>query len=1100
MKKLILFVLGFLVAVSVCLAQFTSNIQGVIQDPSRAVIPGASVSLRNTQTGIVTSGKSSAEGVYQFVSLQPGKYELTAKADGFQAVTVQVIVATSQTANADVTLPLLTATEQIQVVASPTVLDTADSRIQATIKTEPLQDLPFKGRNVYALIAVAPGVTGLMSGSLSAQTAGESEAPDNFSPAKVVNVSANGRGFVGNQFVVDGLDVGGNIVQGSVDLSPNPDAIDEIAIQTNTFSAENGKGSSLVIAVTTKSGTNQFHGTGSYFFSDQHLWARTIFTDKYYPFSRNDLSGVIGGPIVKNKTFFLASTEILRSRITQATGIATYESPQFTDWAKQNYPNSVGTKLLTDYPITNVATTGTLLTANDIFGSTCGGPATDGIPCDLPMVLQGRVQPSPYRNGLQYSFRGDQYLNNSRDRIFGNYHKATLDTENSAYRKGFGSINTNLTWALQVNWTHTFSSTLVNEAAAGMTYVDGTNVVSGPFHIPEIGINQQSRGIGVGWGPGTFAQHNYNWKDVLNLVRGSHTLRFGVQGYQGDDGAFWQRLSSRPTFAFNNLLDLVRDQPFSEGGVAYDPLTGQQTPLQFEGQLSAVGIFVQDQWKAKPNLSLSMGIRWDDFGNPYGKSGFKYSNIFLGQGGSIDEQFADASVRATQNAFTSRMNKNFSPRIGIAWDPSRNGRWIIRGGFGVFHDWVTLGESVDQIGYNPPGFLYPFFTQNTPIKPLFSVGTSDTYPFGFQYPTIPSTGLNDHGGLIGVQNSVGGLDLNLKNPRTVNWTIGVEHQLPGKLAASINYTGSRTWDAVVGTDFNRVAGDLLDGTLDRLNPNFGSMAYRFNGNEMHYQAMILSLRSGIGFPIQFQTSYTYGHVTDYGQAGSRTGTGDLFGAGDFPDQHNIKAYNFGDADWDVRHRFSFSGFYKLPTPRIDNKLVKGVLGGWELTTVAILQTGTPFSVANFSSFQPILDSSGNVIGLEPGSGDYNVDGYNYDYPNAPSASLLGLFTGSHSRQQFLNGVFSATAFSAPALGTEGNLKRNIFRNPGIISIDSGLIKNNAVGLLGDRGNLQLRFDFYNVLNHPNLMGVDSGLTDASFGRVTSTRDPRIIQLGARIVF
>ncbi len=1099
MKKLALLVLAFAVAESVCLAQFTSSMQGVIQDPSRAVIPGASVSLRNTQTGIVTSGKSSTEGVYQFVSLQPGNYELTAKADGFQTVTVQVVLITSQTADVNVTLPVMSTSQKIQVLASATDLDTADSRIEATITTQPLEDLPMKGRNVYALAAVAPGVTGLMSGSLSAQTAGESEAPDNFSPAKIVNISANGRGFVGNQFVVDGLDVGGNIVQGSVDLSPNPDAIDEIAVQTDTFSAENGKGSSLVIAITTKSGTNQFHGTGSYFFSDQDLWARTEFTNKYYPFSRNDLSGVVGGPIVKNKTFFLASVELLRSRVTQATGITTYESPQFVNWATQNYPNSIGTKLLTAYPITNVATTGTLLTASNVFGSTCGTPATSGIPCDLAMVDEGVIEPSPYRNGLQFGLRLDQYLNNGKDRIFGNYMRATLDTQNPAFRTGMGSDNTNDTWGVQLNYTHTFSPTLINEAAAGMTYVNGLDVASGPFQIPDITINQQAQGIGVGWGPGLFAQRNYNWRDVLNLVRGSHTVRFGVQGWHGWDAALWQKLYSRPTFGFNNLLDLVQDQPFSEGEVAYDPLTGQETPLRYMGGLSGEGVFVQDQWKAKANLSLSMGIRWDDFGNPHGENGFKYSNIFLGQGSTTDEQFANASVFASQNAFASRMDTNFSPRLGVAWDPSRNGRWSIRGGVGVFHDWVTLGDSVDQVGYNPPGFLTPSFTQQTPIQPLLSIGTSSTYPYGFQYPTIPTTGLNAHGGLVGVDEGVGGLDRNLKNPMTVNWTMGVEHQLPRKLVAGISYTGSRTWNAVVGTDFNREAGDLLpDDVLNRPNPNFGAMQYRFNMNDIHYQAMILSIRSGFGFPIQFQSSYTYGHSTDYGQAGDRTGTGDLFGEADFPDQHNIKAYNFGDADWDVRHRFTFSGYYKLPTPGIDNRFMKRVLGGWEMTSVAILQTGEPFTVVNTSPFIPTLDSSGQVTGLAPGSGDYNADGDDYDYPNAPSP--LGQFTGSHSRQQFLSGIFPASAFPTPTLGTEGNEHRNIFRNPGIISLDSGMIKNNPLRWLGEHGNLELRFDFYNVLNHPNLLGVDNGLTDADFGKVTNTRDPRIIQLGARIVF
>ena len=182
------------------------------------------------------------------------------------------------------------------MTAEAPALDTSETRIQATIQNEELQDLPFKGRNFLALAAVAPGVTGFMAGSISQTTAGESEAPDNFSPAKIVDVSANGRSYVGNMFTIDGLDTSGNIVPGTADISPNPDAIEEISVQTNTFTVEEGKTSSIHVAITTKSGTNEFHGTGSYFFSNQNLWARTIFTDEYEPFKRHELSGVLGGP------------------------------------------------------------------------------------------------------------------------------------------------------------------------------------------------------------------------------------------------------------------------------------------------------------------------------------------------------------------------------------------------------------------------------------------------------------------------------------------------------------------------------------------------------------------------------------------------------------------------------------------------------------------------------------------------------------------------------------------------------------------------------------------------------------------------------------
>jgi hypothetical protein len=451
--------------------------------------------------------------------------------------------------------------------------------------------------------------------------------------------------------------------------------------------------------------------------------------------------------------------------------------------------------------------------------------------------------------------------------------------------------------------------------------------------------------------------------------------------------------------------------------------------------------------------------------------------------GTLDEQATGAVVKSAERPYAHRLNRNFAPRFGFAWSPTKGGKTSIRGGVGVYHDAVLLGETVDLLRGNPPGYLFPSFSQVTDIKPIFSVGTSSEWPYGYTLPTIPVSTLNAAGGLVGVKSAVAGIDPNLSPSSTVNWAIGVERQTAGGLVVGANYTGSRTWNSLGGTDYNRFAGDLVDGSLNLLNPNFGTISYVSNVNKMWYDSMLLTARRMVGSRYSFQASYNLGKVTDYGQGGDRTTYYDYF-----DDQHHLDDRK-GPSSWDVRHRFSMSGTVTLPAPFSTSRIAKTVLGGWELGLLGTAQTGTPFSVVNQDAFA--MDASGNNIG-----GDYNADGYAYDYPNAPSAD----YTGSHTRQQYLNGLFTADEFPAPAVGARGTLKRHTYRNPGYFGINTSVIKNQHLPMLGEQGSLQLRFEFFNVLNRVNLGSVDNSMTSGTFGKVTSAMDPRVIQLGARIQF
>ena len=1076
--------LAFL-CVGVCSAQFSGNIQGVISDQGGAAIPDASVTLRNIDTGVEVVATTSGSGNFRFNSLPPGHYQVTAILRGFRTTQVTLTLGTSELEGINITLPVASASETVNVLGEVASLDTDDSRIQSTLSAEVTRDLPTLNRNIYDVVSMAPGVVGT-------GTRGPGESPgggaDNFG-TQTPQISANGRSYTGNRVLVDGMDATSNIQNGNIIFAPPPDAVQEVSLQTNSWDAENNLGSSVLVQITTKSGTNQFHGSGSYLFTNQDLSAAGEFANPSVPknpFKRHDLVGTFGGPIIKDKTFFFADVEMLRSASSTANSVQTFEAPEFVAWAQQNFANGIGTGLFTQYPLTSVSVTGVNQTALQYFGTDaggaplCGTAATFNIPCSLPITDTGNQRSSPPYNGLLYNFRGDHYFS-PRDRVYVSYANDSFTQNSDSPRKGLSVMNVMNNWYVQGNYTHTFTPTLLNEMSFAANKVGGSNGLGGDFRVPIINVTGQSVGFaGGGWGPGTYEGRNYNWRDVLSWVRGRHTLKFGFNGSHAIEDGDFTPVNNRPTFQFNNLLALVQDQPFSETGVAYNPLTGKAASVIFGGQTTPFGFFAGDDWKVKPNLSLTLALRWDDFGNhtPWGDSGFGFSSLILGSGSAFVQQVASASVQPVSGVFAHPMDNLWSPRIGFAWDPSRRGTWSVRGGVGVYHDWVTLGQTVDQTRNNPPGVVTPSFSQQTAIQPVFGLSTTGTPPYNYPLPAIPTTGLDAQGGLIGVQSAVTSLARNLAAPYAVNYVIGVEHQLPWKLVVGANYSGSRGYDQLTGTDVNRFAGDLIanGGQLTRLNPSFGSIDYVHNGNSTTYNAMILSVRRTAGTWATFQGSYTLSHAKDYGEAGTRF---DQDGGINIPDQNAYNTY-LADANWDVRNRVSISGVFKLPG--VKQGWAKPLTSGWELSSLNAIQTGTPFWVIDNRPF-----SAG---------GDYNADGLNYDIPNTPSIN----FGGSHSRQSYIHGLFTAVDFPAPTPGTEGNLKRNSYRNPGMLEMDASVLKDTRLPWLGERGGLQLRFDFLNVINRVNLNGVDAFLGDGSFGKSTSTLPPRQIQLGARIYF
>lgn len=449
-------------------AQFTAGIQGVIQDPSGARIANANIRLENTATSVTATTTSDSGGNYRFISLAPGDYKITVEASGFAKTETSVTLVTEQSLSVPITLKVGAVTEAVTVTSQAPVLDTADDRNQLTLDTQAVAELPVAGRNLVTLTTMAAGVSGLgtMGGGQPGKAGTPGSGVDNYSTETQVDASANGQGQMSNMYVIDGLDVTSGIRQGVLNLTPNPESIQESSIQVNTYSSQYTRASGVEEVMTTKSGSEQFHGSAADWFYYQSMFARTHFSGpKYLPFHGNNISGAIGGPIIPHKGFyFFFAVEPLRSSLATNSSI-TFADPQFIAWAKANYPNTVGTKVLSNFLPTNVTGVGVTATGSSISG--CGTASTNNLPCNLPLIDIGNFSAPQVRNGTQYFVRADKSFKN--DRIYGSFYRTVLNYGAASAIPAFSALNNNWQRAFQINYAHTFSARTLNEAILART-------------------------------------------------------------------------------------------------------------------------------------------------------------------------------------------------------------------------------------------------------------------------------------------------------------------------------------------------------------------------------------------------------------------------------------------------------------------------------------------------------------------------------------------------------------------------------------------------------------------------------------------------------
>jgi hypothetical protein len=1127
-------------------AQLNSSVQGTVSDTSSAVIPDAKVTLHNTQTGVNTVALTNPSGYYRFLYVVTGEYTVTAEKEGFATKSVAATVSVDQTIGVEITLTAATTKTTVNVTANAPAVNPEETRIQATLSKVQIEALPLQNGSDLELLRLAPGVSGIdedrVNWAVNIANANET-------------ATANGLSADSNLFLLDGAPImseshtNGNTVLSSLYITPTQDMVQEVSLETMSFSVENTMGGSIVTNFVTRSGTNDWHGDVQYRYGAKSTAAKPAFTTGNGPFSRKWWMGSGGGPIRKDKTFVFASY-FHQTEIESKSMLVDDPSPDFINWAQQTYPNSYDVKdLMAAFPTTFSAINGltvtnpSLLTAGQAATTGAGGVSMTGgtcsfltttpqpIPCDMSMFLGTVYNQIPFVDGFQFNGRLDQYFSGGKDRIYGDYMYLSSNSNYEFWKHGYNAYTPNWARYVNVNYTHTFGPTVVNQLSVNWQRYSYDFTATPESHYETIPFFTLILGSPIGDGldyfgtpgPTVNKEVNYMLRDDLSWVRGNHSFKFGFQGWHSqrwsDNAGYLARPVVPIFFGWPQFFD---DSPFQYSLSTLSAKTGQYVPNITGAQYNNFGFYAQDNWRVTPHLTLTLGVRWDDYGNPYnyGLDSLPFAEVIRGSGSTLAEQFAGASVRSVSNALAGRMANNILPRGGFAWSPFGHDKWSIRGGVGLYEDMFWLGDMGLSLGSQPPNLLPLTFSMFNPLPPTNIMEAANLYgtntvapPYGYTYshPTVTPLGFDSRGGVIQSYGANGipilfpsnltGNDPHLGPKRNALWSVGFEREIGHDMVVGATYSGSYSWDQWYQGDFNTFPGDLIvnNGVEMRLTPEWGSITYLRNGMSANYNALMLLLRRKRG-PFSWQASYTWSRCLDDDIEDSISG-------------NMMNPYNpnslYGPCNTDIPQHFSLGAVYQTPEfgkEGFTKILGHQVLGDWELSTISMAESGPPFSVYTNAAWNPTATSPA-------AGGDFLANGVDYSFPDvAPGTQKKGF-----TKAQYLNGMFSPSNFTLPVnygvepeYGTQG---RNSFRGPGYLSIDASLRKRFVLPWFRDKKSaLVVSAEATNFFNRLNLAPPNSSnsygettvtcndMTDPFFSRITAAYQNRIVQLVARFEF
>jgi Carboxypeptidase regulatory-like domain/TonB dependent receptor/TonB-dependent Receptor Plug Domain len=1094
----------------------TASLSGLITDQSNATVARVHIAVTNSDTGYTRQGETDGTGYFSFQDLPIGTYKVSVAQDGFATLEQQVVLGTAEKVRRDFVLQVGAAQSTVEVDASGVNLSAEDASISTIVDNEAIKDTPLYLRNWDDLLRMVPGVQinrfTQQSGATSAGRSG--------------SFNVHGIHSLQNNFILDGIDnntISENVQELSTEAShPSVDTIQEFNVVTNPYSAEFGRSPGAAVSVSTKGGTNSFHGLAYEYLRNNYFDANDFISDanklKKPENNQNQFGGNFGGPIIKNKLFGFFDYE--GTRIKQGvsrTSTVPLPNERIGDFSPETVAalNAANPGLKLSYP----TIVDKFATPND--PNPTGQPFPDNkIPqsyIDPVMAKLIALFPQPtkiaevnnyVRNALvvdnddSYDGRVD-WTATSKDNVFGRYTYSNRFRFIPGFLGGIADGTSTSAWGRQylkshslvLGWTHTFSSSLVNDFHLGFIR-NYSFAEQDPFgknladqYVPGIPENPAVQGgvpltqfsnFGFLGSPDFLPKRQipqqYEWADTVSWNHGAHAFKFGASLWAPMRNIFQDEPGTRGDMNFNGAFS----------GLSYaDGLLGltqsnQLTNVFFVDQrLWMIAGFAQDDWKITHKLTINLGLRYD-FATPALEGKNRMANfdpstgllVFAGSGGLQSRSLLQPN------------KKNFGPRIGFAY--SLNPKTVVRGGYGIYYVLFERYGSEDQLALNPPFLINKTLASNsTPV--MFP---QNGFPAGYLDPST-----------IHLQNltafHIRAMNPHDPTPMVQQWSLGVQHQFGNQWLAELNYVGTRSTHLDTLTDFNQpeIAGGKVQicsagsATCKPGSPvvpfqNFGYVEYTNAIGIGKYNGLEASLTRRFSQGLSVRAAYTYSRSLDNTPEELESNSGAP------PNGRNFAAW-YGPSDFDIPHRVALSANYELPFGSnkqfLNNGIESTILGGFQLSGVYTYYSGHPFTVNEGGALASSLDPFGqatavpNVIGTPVIVGQPSC--WFYVSKNSACGALAPSLTN---------------AYQVTVPGVVGNSGRNTLRGPNTNVFDLSLMRNFHIY---EATNLQFRWEVFNLFNHPLFGQPNGNITSGAAGSITSLAgDPRVMQFALRLSF
>src|SRR5882724_6757342 len=1147
--KALLVVLLSLCAVS-AYAQYRASIQGVVTDPQGAVISGATITLKNLETNQTLTATTDENGIYNFNALPPSKYSLTAEVPGFKKKVLENVGVIPDQANAlNIQLEIGEVTQSIVVSGDSTpLIDTQTASVNGVVSANQIQHMPSFGRDVLKLAQLAPGSfadgsQGQAGGGFNlpgTQTGGGASGGSDgiFKTENGAQVIANGQQSENNGISIDGISTTSAVWGGSTIVTPSEDSVESVKVVSNSYDAEDGRFSGAQIQIISKSGTNDFHGSLFLTTHQPNLNAFQRFNGAGLGVTRDNnkfeqFGGSVGGPIWKNKVFFFFNYETIREPISPNQGNGWFDTPAFDALAPAG---SIAAKYLSfagNGVVGTLNPNGTCLSAGLTEGVNCKTIPGQGINVGTPLTAglgkqdlgwtsssnpgcggagtgcgtagsplgtvadltnYNTINPTTF-TATQYNGRLDANVTGKDQITFAIYWVPLTNTKLNGNRGYDVFHHEQINEALSVVWNHTFAPTLLNEFrvnAAGWNWNEITSNPQSPVGFPTDRF-ETTGGITVNnFGPNVGSELNqwtYTYKDVATKIYGRHTIKFGGELTR----LFYLQECAGcgvPNYAYFNIWDFLNDAPHSEGG-GFNPITGFPTTERQDDRQAVWGLFVQDDFKLRRNLTVNLGLRWSYFGPLSSKEG----NMFVATPGAGANFLTGLTVQRG-HSWDAQKN-NFGPQIGIAWSPSYfKDKLVVRGGYGLSYNGEQIAISANIVG-NPGLAVSPVFnfTNATTCAPpqtvanncgiVYALSSSPTAIGG--YPANPNAvssfgpnGLPTTGSVF-----ITIFPKDFPTLRVHHYSADVQYDLGHQFVASLGYQGSISRDTFFHE--NPLAVPATQGFAS--NPQISSGDLWGVSGRGNYNAMLAELKHQFSRGFTADAQFTWAKCMDTSSA--------PFSEQPYPFN---SGFDYGRCDYNVGKALKLFGVWQ-PVFFHGQGWKEKILDGWSLSGIFNLHSGFPWS--------PFV----NVTG---GNTYCTQCGYGSLFP----ANNLGGAGGSTSndafktvaQSNFPNGgaaYFSPTTYPTGMFGAtlppNPGVHRNSLNLPGYKGVDLTLAKGFGlpkVPVLGENARIELRVDAYNLFNNLNLnpTRISNNVSDSNFGTIQAGLAARVVTLSARFSF